>query len=59
MDLERAQQIIEVEEKIDVLLNGSPVWIESISQKDKTAKVTPLDEASAVTEVSVENLVER
>jgi len=59
MDFERAQQIIKANENIDVMLNGSPVWIESISQKDKTAKVTPLDGVSAVTEVPVENLMER
>ena len=38
MDKQRVQEILETSEKIEVKLNGEPVWIEGI--KSNTANVT-------------------
>lgn len=59
MDFKRAQQIINAEETIDVFLDGSPVWIESLSPGDNTAMVTPVNGVGGVKEVPVKSLVEK
>lgn len=39
MDLARAKQILDAEQKINVTLNGQPVWIDSIDTESRTAKI--------------------
>lgn len=56
MDNKRARQIVESLGVIEVLYNGSPVWIENI--KDNTAEVSYIDTKNKA-EVQVEKLIER
>jgi len=56
LDSERARQIVESLGVIEVLYNGSPVWIENI--KENTAEVSYIDTKNKA-EVQVENLIER
>jgi small acid-soluble spore protein H (minor) len=39
MDLSRAQEIIESPRKIDVQFEGMPIWIDSVDETSKTARV--------------------
>lgn len=55
LDAENARRIIESKDVIDVLYNGSPVWIQDVSSK--TAKVKFLD-SNEVRDVAVGELVE-
>ncbi|MEW5763154.1 MAG: H-type small acid-soluble spore protein [Bacillota bacterium] len=57
MDFTRAQQIIAADETIEVLLNGTPVWIESLDAANGMATVRPLN-GKRVLEVPVARLVE-
>jgi small acid-soluble spore protein H (minor) len=56
LDNERARQIVESLGVIEVLYNGSPVWIENI--KENTAEVSYIDTKNKA-EVQVEKLIER
>lgn len=58
MDNFRAKQIIEAEEKIDVLYQGSPVWLEGVSDNN-IAEVISLQGNKARIEVPVNMLEER
>ncbi len=58
MDLNRAQQIIEAEEKIDVQVDGMSVWIEGIDAQSKTARVHPEGEPEDKRTVAIEDLQE-
>lgn len=56
MDTERAKQIMSAKNNIEVLYQGSPVWIENVTQSN-TAEVTYLETHDRV-EVPVYKLVE-
>lgn len=56
MNNERARQIVESLGVIEVLYNGSPVWIENI--KENTAEVSYIDTKNKA-EVQVDKLIER
>lgn len=43
MDLQRARQVINSDETIEVLHNGGPVWIEGLNPESYTATVKPLN----------------
>jgi len=58
MDFKRAQQIINSDDTIKVLFDGSPVWIESLSPENMTARVKPLNGPGGTREVPVTELVE-
>jgi len=58
MDLNRAQQIIEAEDKIDVQVDGMSVWIEGIDAQSKTARVHPEGEPEDKRTVAIEDLQE-
>ena len=58
LDSSRAKQILEAKEKINVLYQGSPVWIEGISDND-IVEVTSLKGHKARIEVPVDLLEER
>lgn len=55
MDSRRAKQILESHGVIEVLHNGSPVWIENI--RGESAEVTYIGTSSKA-EIPVNNLVE-
>jgi H-type small acid-soluble spore protein len=57
LDSERAKQILNSTEAIQVLYQGSPVWLESIGENN-VAKATRLD-SDEVIEVPVYLLVEK
>lgn len=56
LDSERARQIIDSPQKIEVLYQGSPVWIENVTDNN-TANVTYIETHDKV-EVPVYRLVE-
>ncbi|WP_449241571.1 H-type small acid-soluble spore protein [Desulfoscipio gibsoniae] len=58
MNVTRAMQIFNSEKNHQVLLNGSPIWIESLSADRQTAIVRPLEDDGSIKEVSVTELVE-
>ena len=58
MDCTRAREILKSKENIDVLYNGSPVWIEGISD-NSVAEVTALSGSRQRKEVPVNMLIER
>ncbi len=58
MDLKRARQIINSEETIEVLHNGTPVWIESLNPENFTATVKPLDGRGSSRQVPLDELKE-
>ncbi|SFG83843.1 small acid-soluble spore protein H (minor) [Desulfotomaculum arcticum] len=58
MDVQRAQQIINSRETIEVLHNGLPVWIEGVTPGSNTAKVRSLHGKEATLEVPVAELME-
>jgi len=58
MNFERARQIMISDETIEVLYEGSPVWIESLNPENNTARVRPLDGLGSAREVPVTKLVE-
>lgn len=58
MDISRARKILNSEETIEVLHNGSPVWIEGISTENNTAMVRPLNRQGKTKEIPVTELVE-
>ena len=58
MDINRAKQIVNASEKINVLYQGSPVWIEGISE-DNIAEVTSLSGRKTKMEIPVSLLEER
>ncbi len=58
VDFERARQIVQSGAIINVLLNGSPVWIESLDAEKNKATVSPMDGTQNVLEVPIGELVE-
>ncbi len=58
MDVNRAQQILQSNETIEVKLNGENVWIDSVDTTSATAKVHPKAGASEALTVSVKELQE-
>lgn len=58
MDITRAKQIIDAKEKINVLYQGSPVWIEGVSD-NSIAQVESIEGKRARFEVPVNLLEER
>jgi small acid-soluble spore protein, H-type len=58
MDLKRARQIINSEETIEVLHNGTPVWIESLNPENFTATVKPLNDRGSSRQVPLGELEE-
>lgn len=57
MDINRAREIMSSDETITVLLDGAPVWIESIN-KNGLASVNSLDGGGKVKSVPVLELFE-
>ncbi|MFA5384042.1 MAG: H-type small acid-soluble spore protein [Eubacteriales bacterium] len=57
MNLNRARQILNSDDTITVLLDGSPVWIESVN-KSGLARINSLDGRGNIKNVSVLDLIE-
>ena len=58
MDLQRAREIMQSPKKINVLYQGSPVWLESLNDSSNAAEVTILDRKERVN-VPLNQLVEK
>ncbi|WP_027365790.1 H-type small acid-soluble spore protein [Desulfotruncus alcoholivorax] len=58
MDVQRVQQIINSRETIEVLHNGTPVWIEGVTPGKNIAKIRSLQGKEATREVPVTELIE-
>lgn len=58
MDFNRAQQILNSDQTFNVMYNGSPVWIESLNQDDKSALVKSLNDEGNIQQVPVNKLIE-
>ncbi|TYO98047.1 H-type small acid-soluble spore protein [Desulfallas thermosapovorans] len=58
MDVTRARQIFNSEQTHQVLLDGTPVWIEGFSTDNQMALVRPLEGNGSIREVPVTELVE-
>jgi len=58
MNITRAQQIFNSEQNYQVLFNGSPIWIEGLSDNHQTARIKPLNGDENILEVPVAELAE-
>jgi H-type small acid-soluble spore protein len=58
LDSTRARQILKSKENIDVLYNGSPIWIEGVSDNN-AVEVTALSGSRQRMEVPVNLLIEK
>lgn len=58
MNLDRAQEIIRMEQTIDVKLDGVPVWIDSVDSSTNSAMVHVKNQPSNKKTVSVAELKE-
>lgn len=58
MDKNRAKQILNSKDRIDVFYQGTPVWIEDVNDKD-VAQITLLSGAKQRMDVSVNWLSEK
>lgn len=58
MDANRAQAIIDSTQKINVHLDGVPVWIDSVDRQNHTATVHTENRPNDTRVVPVEQLIE-
>jgi small acid-soluble spore protein H (minor) len=58
MEVHRAQEILHSDAKIDVELNGTPVWIDSVDADREMAKIHVEDRPADARVVPVEKLHE-
>ncbi|OEH93271.1 H-type small acid-soluble spore protein [Bacillus solimangrovi] len=58
MNIQRAKEIVESPETIEVLYNGTKIYIQNVDEKKDTARIFPLDQPSNETEVNVDQLIE-
>ncbi|HBX23110.1 MAG TPA: H-type small acid-soluble spore protein [Desulfotomaculum sp.] len=58
MDFERAQEIFSSDERIKVLHNGTPIWIENLDDDNNSATIKPLDGKFGTSQVPVNDLEE-
>ncbi|WNB91581.1 H-type small acid-soluble spore protein [Bacillus sp. NEB1478] len=58
MNVSRAQQIIESEKEIEVLHNGTPVWLQSIDESRQTARAYTKDQPDNEMNIPVNELQE-
>lgn len=59
MNTQRAQEIVESMKDIEVLFNGSPVWIQHVDQENGTARVYEENNPEKEMTVPVEQLNEQ
>jgi len=58
MNITRAQQIFNSEQNYQVLFNGSPIWLEGLSDDHQTARIKSLNGDESIMEVPVTELAE-
>lgn len=58
MDFERAQEIFSSDERIKVLHNGTPIWIENLDEGNNSATIKPLNGKFGTSQVLVNDLEE-
>ncbi|GEN36319.1 MULTISPECIES: H-type small acid-soluble spore protein [Aneurinibacillus] len=58
METKRAQEILQSPEKIDVGFEGVPVWIDSVDEQSKTARVHTMDNPTERKTVALSELKE-
>jgi small acid-soluble spore protein H (minor) len=58
MDVNRAKEIVESTDKIEVTLNGKNVWIDHVDESSQTATVHPEAGSLDLMKVEVEKLQE-
>ncbi|WP_047155555.1 H-type small acid-soluble spore protein [Aneurinibacillus tyrosinisolvens] len=58
MEVQRAQQIVESRDTINVEFQGVPVWIDSIDNQSKTASVHPTENPADRKTVALNELKE-
>ncbi|MRG86326.1 H-type small acid-soluble spore protein [Salinibacillus xinjiangensis] len=58
MDTQRAQQIIDSPDQINVSYNGTPIYIEKVLEDANMARIYPLDSPDREEDVPLERLVE-
>jgi small acid-soluble spore protein H (minor) len=58
MQVERAQEILSSNDRVDVKLNGESIWIDTVFYHDKTARIHSLNGPQDTRIVSVDELQE-
>jgi small acid-soluble spore protein H (minor) len=58
MNVSRAQQIIESEKEIEVLHNGTPVWLQSVDENNQTARAYTREQPDNEMNIPVNELQE-
>ncbi|WP_096201090.1 H-type small acid-soluble spore protein [Bacillus sp. FJAT-45350] len=58
MNSQRAQEIVESMKEVEVLFNGTPVWIQHVDKEKDTARVYKEQNPDDEMTVPVEQLVE-
>lgn len=58
MNTQRAKEITEAPEMIQVTYHGKPIYIQHVDEKNETARIYPLDDPSQEKSVSVAQLTE-
>jgi small acid-soluble spore protein H (minor) len=59
MNVSRAQQIIESEKEIEVLHNGTPVWLQSVDESSLTARAYTREQPDNEMNIPVSELHEK
>jgi small acid-soluble spore protein H (minor) len=59
MEVKRAQEIIKSHEKITVQFEDTPVWIDSIDERSKTARVHTEENPTDRKTVALSELIEK
>jgi small acid-soluble spore protein H (minor) len=58
LNKQRAQEIVESPEIINVKYNGKPIYIQHVDEKTNMARIYPLDEPTKEEDVPLEQLEE-
>ncbi|MBM7717518.1 small acid-soluble spore protein H [Siminovitchia sp. FSL H7-0308] len=58
MNIMRAKEIASLPDMVKVTLNGVPVYIQHVDEKNETARIYPLDEPQNEQSVSIRQLKE-
>lgn len=59
MDVNRAQQIVNSPNEIEVMYNGNSIWIEHVNENESTARVHKRENPDTEMTVQVQDLVEQ
>ena len=59
MNTQRAQEISESMKDVQVMFNGTPVWIQHVNHEDATARVYKADNPEEEMTVPVDQLMEQ